>query len=527
MNKKLFYLLIVLMSLSLIGIIFVQGYWISSSVDAKREQFSFNARQALSAVVDRIENRELEDYYYPVQKMVDSIGLPDELSFEEYFYINEDLVNNEITLYSSGILQEDFKITAPGVTGEEGDSIEFKRYANRRSTQIIKRGSVDGNESSTSNRIQEFSRLLDYEKYQFSGIVSDIANRIPIHNRVTEEEISKLLTIELVERNLETDFEFGVYSNDLLTRVRSKDFKFRKSAPGYSEPIFLYDKDVSDYSLYVQFPGEKKFVISSILGMAGLSIIFTLIIVIAYSSALHQLNKQRQISQIKTDFINNMTHEFKTPIATINLALDALKNSKISSSPEKVAYYQGLIREENKRMHGQVENVLRISKLEKNELDINKERLDMHELVEDASNHILLLVEDRGGYINLHLDAERTPVLANESHFTNVLVNIMDNAVKYTPEDRAPEIDVYTENTKDSIVIKIKDKGDGMSKTVQKKVFDKFYREHTGDIHNVKGHGLGLAYAKRIVDDHQGEISVESEKGMGSTFIIKLPLISL
>ncbi len=526
-NKKLFYLLIVLMSLSLIGIIFVQGYWISSSVDAKREQFSFNATQALSAAVDRIENRELEDYYYPVQKMVDSIGLPDELSFEEYFYINEDLVNNEITLYSSGILQEDFKITAPGFTGEEGDSIEFKRYANRRSTQIIKKGSLDGNESSTSNRIQEFSRLLDYEKYQFSGIVSDIANRIPIHKRVTEEEISKLLTIELVERNLETDFEFGVYSNDLLTRVRSKDFKFRKSAPGYSEPIFLYNKDVSDYSLYVQFPGEKKFVISSILGMAGLSIIFTLIIVIAYSSALHQLNKQRQISQIKTDFINNMTHEFKTPIATINLALDALKNSKISSNPEKVSYYQGLIREENKRMHGQVENVLRISKLEKNELDINKERLDMHELVEDASNHILLLVEDRGGYINLHLDAERTPVLANESHFTNVLVNIMDNAVKYTPEDRAPEIDVYTENSKDSIIIKVKDKGDGMSKTVQKKVFDKFYREHTGDIHNVKGHGLGLAYAKRIVDDHQGEISVESEKGMGSTFIIKLPLISL
>jgi two-component system phosphate regulon sensor histidine kinase PhoR len=150
----------------------------------------------------------------------------------------------------------------------------------------------------------------------------------------------------------------------------------------------------------------------------------------------------------------------------------------------------------------------------------------MHELVEDASNHVLLIVEDRGGYIDLHLDADRTPVLANESHFTNVLVNIMDNAVKYTPEDRAPEIDVYTENTKDSIIIKIQDKGDGMTKAVQKKVFDKFYREHTGDIHNVKGHGLGLAYAKRIVDDHQGEISVESEKGMGSTFIIKIPLIS-
>ena len=514
------------MSLSLIGIIFVQGYWISSSVDTKREQFSFNARQALSAAVDRIENRELEDFYYPIQKMVDSVGIPEDLSYDEYFFINEDLVNNELVLYRSGILQEDFKINAPGFTGEEGDSIEFKRFASRKSTQLIRKGGVDGRQETTSNRIQEFSRLLDYEKFQFSDIVSDIAQNIPIHKRVTAEEIKRLLTIELVERNLETDFEFGVYSNDLLTTVRSNGFTFSRSAPGYSEPIFLYNNDDGDYSLYVQFPGEKKFVLSSILGMAGLSIIFTLIIVIAYSSALHQLNKQRQISQIKTDFINNMTHEFKTPIATINLALDALKNSKISTNPEKVTYYQGLIREENKRMHGQVENVLRISKLDKNELDINKERLDMNELVEDASNHVLLIVEDRGGYIDLHLDAERTPVLANESHFTNVLVNIMDNAVKYTPEDRAPEIDVYTENVKNFIIIKVVDKGDGMSKAVQKKIFEKFYREHTGNIHNVKGHGLGLAYAKRIVDDHQGEIYVESEKGKGSTFIIKIPLIS-
>lgn len=526
-NKKLFFLLIVLMSLSLIGIIFVQGYWISSSVDAKREQFSFNARQALSAATSRVENRELEDFYYPIQKMVDSVGIPEDLSYEEYFYINEDLVNNELVLYRSGILQEDFKISAPGFTGEEGDSIEFKRFASRKSTRIINKAVVDGRQESTSNRIQEFSRLLDYEKFQFSDIVSDIANKIPIHKRVTAEEIRRVLTIELVERNLETDFEFGVYSNDLLTTVRSNGFAYRRGAQGYREALFLYNnEDDGDYSLYVQFPGEKKFVLSSILGMAGLSIIFTLIIVIAYSSALHQLNKQRQISQIKTDFINNMTHEFKTPIATINLALDALKNSKISTNPEKVTYYQGLIREENKRMHGQVENVLRISKLDKNELDITKERLDMHELVEDASNHVLLIVEDRGGYINLHLEAERTPVLANESHFTNVLVNIMDNAVKYTPEDRAPEIDVFTENVKNFIIIKIVDKGDGMTKTVQKKIFEKFYREQTGNIHNVKGHGLGLAYAKRIVDDHQGEIYVESEKGKGSTFTIKIPLIS-
>lgn len=175
-------------------------------------------------------------------------------------------------------------------------------------------------------------------------------------------------------------------------------------------------------------------------------------------------------------------------------------------------------------MHAQVENVLRISKLEKNELDIKKERLELHDLVEDAISHIELIVEDRKGYVQTHFDATKSTILANESHFTNVIVNILDNAVKYSPD--APKIDVYTENGRNSIFLKIQDQGSGMGKTVQRKIFEKFFREHTGDVHNVKGHGLGLAYVKRILADHHGEIRVESTKQKGSTFIIKLPLIS-
>ncbi|GAK75796.1 two-component system sensor histidine kinase [Nonlabens ulvanivorans] len=265
---------------------------------------------------------------------------------------------------------------------------------------------------------------------------------------------------------------------------------------------------------------------SSVLGMAGLSLVFTLIIVIAYSSAISQLFQQRQISQIKTDFINNMTHEFKTPIATINLALDSLKHPKISSDPEKVANYLRMIREENKRMHSQVENVLRISKLEKNDLDIQKENLDLNDVLEDSISHIALILEQRGGSLHRHFGALRTTVLANESHLSNVFVNVLENAIKYTDESEAPVIDIYTENVRDKIVIKVRDQGIGMSKTAQRKVFQKFFREHTGNIHNVKGHGLGLAYAQRIVDDHHGDIYVESEKGQGSTFIINLPLIT-
>jgi two-component system phosphate regulon sensor histidine kinase PhoR len=183
-----------------------------------------------------------------------------------------------------------------------------------------------------------------------------------------------------------------------------------------------------------------------------------------------------------------------------------------------------MIKEENKRMHAQVENVLRISKLEKNELNISKEPLEINDLLYDAITHVELLVEDRNGYVKTHLNADKSSVLANETHFTNVVVNVLDNAIKYSDEE--PKIDVYTENAGNSIIIRISDQGNGMSKQVQKKVFEKFYREHSGNVHNVKGHGLGLAYVKRIVDDHQGHISVESEKGKGSTFIIKLPLIS-
>jgi two-component system phosphate regulon sensor histidine kinase PhoR len=219
-----------------------------------------------------------------------------------------------------------------------------------------------------------------------------------------------------------------------------------------------------------------------------------------------------------------MTHEFKTPIATINLALDAIKNPKIIDDKEKVFKYLQMIRDENKRMHAQVENVLRMSKLEKKELDIEKESSNVEDVILDAIEHVNLILEDREGKITTHFDASRKTALMNDVHFTNVIVNVLENAIKYSPD--VPDIDVYTENIKDMILIKVQDKGLGMSKIAQKKVFEKFYREHTGNIHNVKGHGLGLAYVKRIVEDHNGQVYVESEKGKGSTFIIKIPLIN-
>ena len=255
-----------------------------------------------------------------------------------------------------------------------------------------------------------------------------------------------------------------------------------------------------------------------------LSLVFTMIIIIGYMSAVYQLIQQRKISQMKSDFINNMTHEFKTPIATINLALDAIKNPKIFNNKDKVWNYISMIKEENKRMNAQVENVLRISKLQKKQLIITKDRLQLHELIEDAITHVELIVKNRAGYIKTNFKATKASILANDSYFTNVIVNILDNAIKYS--EGPPKIDIITENHGNSILMSIKDQGVGIGKAAQKRVFEEFYREHTGNVHNVKGHGLGLANVKRIVENHQGIIFIESEKGKGSTFTIKLPLIT-
>lgn len=519
MNKKLFVLLIALMSLSLLGIVFVQGYWISNAYETKQEQFTINVRQGLLSVSKEIQLREIEAYYKVYSAFVDSIEVPDNVSFTELAYRIQNKATNETYIFTDGILEQDYKLSA-GILDYDMDSIQFRKLTNRKTKTRISEG-LDG-QTQTESRTESFSRLKDYERNQFENFIGEVTSLSPIYKRVEPETIRTLIENELRDRGLDSDFEFAVYSNNLETKVRSKNFKLDPKST-YVVPLFVNDKK-NNFELYVDFSGRGKLILSTILGMAILSLVFTAVIVLAYASAISQIYKQRQIAQIKTDFINNMTHEFKTPIATINLALDSLKNPKVKDNREFLDRYLGMIRDENKRMHAQVENVLRISKLEKNELNLPKERVELSELVDGAIGHLSLMVENRGGYIKTHAGALKTTILANKSHMTNVIINILDNAIKYSENE--PKIDIYSENVKNTIVLKIRDQGGGMSKAVLKRIFEKFYREHTGDIHNVKGHGLGLAYVKSILDDHDAEIFVESEKGKGSTFILKLHLIS-
>ncbi len=529
MRKKLFILLIALMSLSLIGIIFVQGYYINSTVKNKEDQFWFKVKNVLSNTIITVQDREYKEVVDNLNKLISENGKPDSKVYAELSIIKHDDEKNVVTIFDTSVLEDNYKVPALidiGLDSTSNLNVSKLTAKKKTTTQVLNDLKLDGNEptikrlESTKQQVLSISELVLNKS--FKEVYEEQAKNEPIHKRVSKNELKNLIDEGLKREGIELPYEFSIYSKDLATKVQTEDFLFLgNKSKGY--PIFS-ETNPENYTLFVSFPTRNKYIISSVLGVTLLSFLFTGIIIVGFSSSIYQLIKQRQISQIKTDFINNMTHEFKTPIATINLALDAIKNPKIIKKELEVKRYLKMIKEENKRMHAQVENVLRISKLEKNQLNISKDRVEINDLILDAVTHIELIVEDRKGYINLHLNAKNPWILANESHFTNVIINILDNAIKYS--DNEPKIDVYTENVGNNIIIKIADQGNGMSKSVQKKVFEKFYREHTGNVHNVKGHGLGLAYVKQIVNDHNGHVSVESEKGIGSTFIIKLPLIS-
>ena len=534
MNKLRFKLLVALMSLSLIGIIFVQLYWIKTTYDNNDIQFRNHVSLITRNVTDMIEKREHYEFTKRFHEYAQQKGKnPEKKDIREIYYIEKNH-KNEI-VYSNLVFSKDYTLSGSFFDSKLGD-ITLRNYSTIRQLKVYEDGEqpIDEsqyggvmknfNENSSPTKVMEQESEMDeLNKITASFALKDIVSAYPIEDRVSNEQVSSLLHKELTDSGIDVDFSYGVFNNGVETSIKSDDFIYNAKNT-FSAPLFQDFYGNSEYQLYVSFPEKNRFIFSDLMPFVLMSLLFTFVILAAYMSAISQLIRMRQISEIKNDFINNMTHEFKTPIATINLALDAIKNPAIIKDEEKVLRYAQMIRDENKRMHAQIDNILRMSKLEKRELDIQKEKIELDDIIEVAAEHIRLIVEDREGEIRLHLDANRNTVLANPVHFTNVLINTLDNAVKYSPD--APQIDIYTQNVKDYILIKIKDQGAGMSKTAQKRIFEKFYREHTGDLHNVKGHGLGLAYVKQIVEDHNGEIYVESEKGKGSTFTIKLPLIN-
>ena len=522
MGKKIFVLIIILMSIALIGIISVQVFWIKNTIQITEKQFTSNVKFALAKVSENIKEREFQDFYNDISEQVSEGNKLNYSDIRKFIYEKIDTTNNEKFTYSQSIIEANYKMPTEFF---ENDSIDFKEIFSKEEI-VIEKGQIFDDKGSLidppEERYIKIGRFDKAQKTYLEPIFDAMTSKLPIHKRVSNEEITFRLSNELASKGIDTDFKYGIYSNGLATQVKSGYFR-KESGKSYKVPMFADADGNSNFQLFVTFPQQKNFILGSITKILVLSAFFVFIIILAFVSALYQLVRQKQISEIKTDFINNMTHEFKTPIATINLALDAIKNPKIIDNNEKVLRYVNMIRDENKRMHAQVENVLRISKLEKNQLDVSKEKIDVHDIFEEAVTQVELLVDDKGGYIKVDLNAGLTEILGNEFHLNSVVVNMLDNAIKYSVD--APKINISTENINNNIIIKVKDQGIGMSKNVQKNIFKKFFREERGNIHNVKGHGLGLSYVKKIIEIHQGEIFVESEKGIGSTFSVILPLV--
>lgn len=528
MKKNLFISLVSFMIISILGIVILQGYWIFSAWNDKEKEFSLAVQQSLMMVADEIQERELSDYITAYENLLDSLETPDNESFANVFlFLDEDKTNNLISYYTYGILEEDYKIT-PYLDPTLGDTIETLTDVKQvKNTTIINKNDVFNRENNIVTSIEKIStiRRMNIANQRIRSTFKNYIANTPIHKRLNVDELDYVLKREFDAKMIVIPYEFGIYDNGLATKIKSNNYSEKQKGYRYSIPIFQDDNSIRNYELLISFPEKDQYVFSSILTIGGLTLFLTLFIVLVSSSALYQIIQQKKISEIKTDFINNMSHEFKTPIATINLALDAISNPKIIETPTKVFKYVKMIREENSRMLSQVENVLRISQLERSNQPIQKTIVDTHKIIVDAVSHIQLILKDKSGDLKMHLNAKQTSISGNKSHLTNVVVNLLDNAVKYC--DQIPKVMVDTFNEDNSFIIKIKDNGIGMTSVEQKRIFDKFFRAASGDIHNVKGHGLGLAYVKKIIDIHKGEIKLKSKKDFGTTFTIRIPNINI
>ncbi len=355
-----------------------------------------------------------------------------------------------------------------------------------------------------------------------------------VSERYTAFEIGEKLQQAFSEDKLPIkQFEFAVLNTMKLTyEMLSPNFQVL-STDTVNNVFFRYPLDpplntvlaeTNSYeTLVVAIPNARDIVVrQSYMEMSG-AIGFTLIIMMAFFLSLRIIVNQRKISDIKSDFINNMTHEFKTPLATISLAVDALNNQKVLQDESKLSYFRNIIKDENKRMNKHVETILQAAALEKQEFTLNKTETHAHDLVQKAADNYNLIIKERNGKMTLRLNAGHDLIFVDENHFTNLLNNLIDNAIKYSDEE--VDITITTHSTPRQLVIAIEDKGIGMSRESVKRVFEKFYRAHTGNLHNVKGFGLGMSYVKSIIDAHKGRIKVESTLGKGSVFKVEMPLM--
>ncbi len=373
-------------------------------------------------------------------------------------------------------------------------------------------------------KIERLEKKKAIELNQYEGMLN-FSRHLPYASFLTREMLDSLISLELNIRGIDTRFEFGIFKPEGLEYLIEKSSNYRKELieKGYARILFQTDIYTSPEYLLLYFPHEKQFLLTELWGMLLISIILIIVIVYSFTYTISTIFRQKRLSEMKNDFINNMTHEFRTPISTISLACEALGDHDLIKSEDTYTSYINMIREENNRLAGMAEKILQTAVIDKGQLKMNKEIINVHKIIQDVIKNLRIQVEIKDGLIISHLTAAKPQIEGDKVHVTNLIYNLLDNANKYSP--RKPLIRINTENAHNGIVITIADNGVGISRNEQKKIFDKLYRVPAGNIHEVRGFGLGLSYVKAIVEEHHGKISLESEIDRGSKFTIYLPFI--
>ncbi|MBO5054426.1 MAG: HAMP domain-containing histidine kinase [Muribaculaceae bacterium] len=507
MKKHTIWILTILMALTFVGLLFMQVVYMRNMAQMRYEQFSEAAKQALYMVSDKLSHDETKRF---LEEDVDSIQ-------------------------SSSIYAQYFGETTPRLGGV--------RYSFTTSNGLEADLTIKA-DAGTINNLQGASRLTEsqynavnnsihdrymMQKDMIDGVILDImaqASIRPITERADSTLVDNYIRTELKSRGLEVPYEFAVVNGNGVPVYRTEGFGAAADDENnmFVVRLFPHDGMGKQYFLKVYFPNRKDYVYSSMsfmLPMIGFTVVLLIIFVVTIITAF----RQKKFSEMKNDFINNMTHEFKTPISSISLAAQMLNDQTVRKSPMMLQQISTVISDETKRLRFQVEKVLQMSMFEGRKATLRLQEIDANSVIYSIVNTFKLKVEKYGGKLVSNLDAMNALVEVDEMHFTNVIFNLLDNAVKYRKEDEPLCLTVATRDLPgEKLEITIEDNGIGISKDNQKKIFEKFYRVPTGNRHDVKGFGLGLAYVYKMITELGGEITVESQLNVGTKFKIILPL---
>lgn len=523
MSKKLLWLLAFFMAIGMTVLILVQTYWINNAINIRERQFEQIVNGSLNDITQEIEKREtvvrIFDQVNPDWD-IDTSGSRGNVNF--HFNArsrgNTTEMNFSQNIYFFG--PDPPKQGPPNNIRNDSISIVLPE-----SEPFYGSFPDDGLSPDIVDKTARGLRKNAYTKQALvEKVVSEMLRpRIHIEDRVSPDLLEKLLKNELHQRGINLHFEYAVIKPDRSFAFKSREYRPSKETTLFAARLFPEDILTRPNFIYLYFPNQKNFMIRSLGFMGVSSILLTFIIISIFIITLWVIFRQKKLSEIKNDFVNNMTHELKTPISTISLASQMLSDPGIPVENKNISHISKIIEAESKRLGYQVEKVLQMAIFDKGKIVLKEKNMDLHDLLEAVVNNFSLQVKKKNGTLTYLPEASRSMVKIDEIHFTNLISNLLDNAMKYCKE--IPEITVTTRNEKSNIILSVEDKGIGISKENQKRIFEKFYRVPTGNIHNVKGFGLGLSYVKMIAEIHHGSITIESEPGLGSRFEVSLPLI--